>query len=168
VFEWIPGDVPDASPFRLEPDQQREAALLIRRFHDAASSFPGVGGAETVEHGDLGPHNTVFSRGRPVAIIDWDSSVVPGTRARDFAQAVWGFADLLEDEVDIAAQSGGLSVMCSAYGDITAEVVLDELQARFIRARADHRAHGRLRAVQAFDDVLLRLDRDRPDLLGGR
>lgn len=62
----------------------------------------------TVLHG-AGPHNTVFRDGCPVAIIDWDDGVGPGSRAVDFADAVWGFADVTSDSVPVGrAGAGGL------------------------------------------------------------
>jgi hypothetical protein len=53
--------------------------LLIRCFHEATAGSPLAGGAEIVCHNELGPHNTIFVDGRPVAFIDWDEAA-PGSR----------------------------------------------------------------------------------------
>src|SRR5580704_11632460 len=59
-------------------------ATLLRELHRASASFVPVapvwryhGGAgllpgQIVCHGDVGPHNTVYRDGEPVALIDWD------------------------------------------------------------------------------------------------
>ena len=104
--------MPGVPPYNLDDDQLVAAGRLVLRFHDAVAGTPLCRGAETVCHGDLGPHNTVFRDGRPVAIIDWDDDVGPGTRAVDFADAVWGFADLTSDSVPVASRRVGCRDVC--------------------------------------------------------
>lgn len=79
---------------------------LIRGFHDAAATFPWAGRewcfearqpVETVCHSDIGPSNTVFRDGLPVAFIDWDTAT-PGPRAWDLGLVAWRFAPFWRDE----------------------------------------------------------------------
>jgi phosphotransferase family enzyme len=96
VLTYIEGVVPSSSAWRrghatrlperaLDDHALIETARLIRSLHDAAADFrpvdlvwreydaPMVSG-EIVCHGDLGPHNTVYCEGWPVAFIDWDGA----------------------------------------------------------------------------------------------
>jgi aminoglycoside phosphotransferase (APT) family kinase protein len=81
-------------------------ARLIRSLHNAAVGFvpkavwrehayPLLPG-EIVSHGDLGPHNTVYRDGRPVAFIDWDSAR-PNEALLELGQAAWWFVPLADD-----------------------------------------------------------------------
>lgn len=80
LLTYVDGTVPGDPPYNLDDGQLRAAAGLVLRFHDAVAGTPLCHGAETVCHGDLGPHNTVFRDGLPVALIDWDDDVhVPST-----------------------------------------------------------------------------------------
>ncbi len=106
-------------------------------------------------HGDLGPHNTLFRGDQAVALINWDADLAPGRRAVDFAHAVWCFADLTEDTVPVAEQARRTRLMCAAYPGMTPRLVVDELIARFRRARDQHTAAGRVGAVELFDRLLV-------------
>jgi aminoglycoside phosphotransferase (APT) family kinase protein len=44
----------------------------------------------------VGPHNTVYRGGRPVAFIDWDFAA-PAPREWDIAYALWRFVPLYDD-----------------------------------------------------------------------
>jgi hypothetical protein len=80
------------------------AAKLIRKLHAASSGFrpastcyrfhpyPPTAG-EIVSHGDLGPWNTVYRNGVPVAFIDWDAAQ-PVNPLTDLADAAWTFVPL--------------------------------------------------------------------------
>lgn len=111
VLTFVAGSVPSDPPYDFDDAQLTAASLLVRRFHDAVAGTSLCQGAETVCHGDLGPHNTVFRDGVPVAIIDWDDCVGPGSRAVDFADAVWGFADVTNERVPVAEQARRIKVM---------------------------------------------------------
>jgi hypothetical protein len=130
LLTYIEGYVPPDPPYNLDDDQLIAAGDLVRRFHDAVAGTPLCGGKETVCHDDLGPHNTVFRDGRPVAIIDWDDDVGPGLRAVDFADAVWGFAELTSDSVPVAEQ-----------------------------ARRNHLAAGRTGPLAVFEGLIAWMDR---------
>jgi len=159
LLSYIEGSVPAEPPYNLDDEQLTAAGELVRRFHDAVAGTPFCGDAETVCHGDLGPHNTVFRDGRPVAIIDWDADVRPGSRAVDFADAVWGFADLTDDSVDVAEQARRVAVMCAAYPGVTPRIVVEELVAQFERARRNHSAAGRTGPLKVFEGLIAWMDR---------
>jgi hypothetical protein len=115
VLTFIDGDVamdPHWQPGhgnRLPPYARTEVALLgaaelIHKLHTAASGFqpaitsyrfhphPPTAG-EIISHGDLGPWNTVYRDGMPVAFIDWDSAQ-PADPLTDLAEAAWTFVPL--------------------------------------------------------------------------
>lgn len=168
VFTFIEGAVLEHAPYNLAEDQLTAAAVLIREFHDAAAGSSLCEGAETVCHGDLGPHNTVFHRGRPVALIDWDADVRPGRRSVDFADAVWSFTDLTNDDVAVAEQVRRVTVMCAAYPTMTPGRVVSELRDQFMRARSRHRAAQRLGPMAVFDGLLAWIARHGPLLTADR
>ena len=154
VLTFIEGDVPAGPPFGLSDAQLLSATDLIRDFHDAAASWAARGGGETVCHGDLGPHNTVFDGDVAVGLIDWDEDAAPGSRIVDFAHAVWCFADVTEATVPVSEQARKVALMCSAYPGMTPGGVVAEITARFHRAREQHAAAGRPRAVGVFDRLI--------------
>lgn len=160
LLSYVPGFVPHELPFNLSDTQLSAAGNLVLRFHDAVAGTSLCDGAETVCHGDLGPHNTVFRDGLPVAIIDWDDDVRPGSRAVDFADAVWGFADVTSDAVPLAEQARRVSIMCAAYPGMTADIVVRELRAQFARARHNHLFAGRTGPMQVFDSLIAWMDRN--------
>lgn len=166
VLEWIPGRAIVTSPFRLDEAQARSAARLVRAFHDASTRTTMGRGAEVVAHGDLGPHNLVFRGDEAVAIIDWDDGVGPGRRAVDFADAVWGCADIIDQLVPVERQRMLLEAMCDEYGLVAPATVLDELDAQFERARRTHHAAGRAEPARIFADMRRQLADTRPRLLG--
>lgn len=115
VLTYVEGDVavdPDWEPGRGHrlPAYARSdraltgAARLIRRLHDAAAGFrpavtdyrfhphpPRTG--EVVSHGDLGPWNTVYRDGVPVAFIDFDAAR-PIDPVTELAAAAWAYVPL--------------------------------------------------------------------------
>jgi len=168
ILTFIEGEVPDGDgPSLLSDSRIRSGAALIRAFHDATASSPLRADQEVVCHGDLGPHNTVFRGEEAVAIIDFDEDVGPGRRVDDFAQAVWGFADLTDRDVAVAEQARKTRLMCEVYGDITPTAVVEALTARFRRARDHHRAAGLSGAVRVFDDLLTWMARFGGQIAGG-
>jgi hypothetical protein len=115
VLTFIDGNVADDPKWhpgrghRLPPNARTETALrgaarLIRALHEASASFqPAVtsyrfrplapASGEIVSHGDLGPWNTVYRDGIPVAFIDWDATQ-PVRPLDDLAAAAWAFVPL--------------------------------------------------------------------------
>lgn len=159
LLTYVEGVVPNVPPYNLNDEQLIAAAKMVLEFHDAVAGTPLCRGAETVCHGDLGPHNTVFRGGRPVAIIDWDDDVGPGSRAVDFSDAVWSFADLTNDSVPVSEQARRVAVMCAIYPAMTPGIVVDELRAQFERACSNHTAAGRTGPIQVFEGLIAWLDR---------
>jgi hypothetical protein len=115
---FIPGDVTIDGP---PPGIYTEAALsgaatLLRTLHDATTNVVRAGpgspgnrepadwqyqvGAPTsgpvICHNDVGPYNTVYRVGVPIAFIDWDFAA-PGPREWDIAYALWRFVPLYDD-----------------------------------------------------------------------
>jgi Ser/Thr protein kinase RdoA (MazF antagonist) len=124
-LEFIPGDVFETAA-AVDDGALAEVGRLIRRCHDATvgwstpvdaqwRALPGApdrGGV--ICHNDLGPYNTVFRDGRPVAFIDWDYAA-PGPPAWDLAHAVWRFAPLGADADPIEAGRRA-RLLLDAYG----------------------------------------------------
>jgi aminoglycoside phosphotransferase (APT) family kinase protein len=159
VLTFIEGTVLGDPPHNLDDDQLRAAAELVRDFHDAVAGTALCEGAETVCHGDLGPHNTIFRAGRPIALIDWDADVRPGRRAVDFADAVWSFTDLTSGDVAVTEQARRVAVMCAAYPSMSPAVVVQELTAQFDRARTRHLLAQRPGPLAVFDHLRAWMDR---------
>jgi Phosphotransferase enzyme family len=105
----------------LPADTLTDAALvsvadLLRRYHQAASSFDPAGYSwprpvparfrtGLVSHNDVYPANLVFRDGRAVALIDFDLAG-PGSAAWDFAAAARSLVPL-QDEADVADSRRG-------------------------------------------------------------
>jgi len=101
---WQPGHGHRLPPYARTELSLRGAAELIRKLHRAAAGFqPAITSyrfdprpprpGEIVSHGDLGPWNTVYRDGIPVAFIDWDSAG-PIDPLADLAAAAWTFVPL--------------------------------------------------------------------------
>ena len=164
VLSYVPGEVVARSPVHLSDARLRSAARLIRGFHDATAGTTLPGDEEVVCHGDLGPHNIVFDGDAAVAIIDWDADVVAGLRLVDLAHAVWCCADVCEKQVETVEQARKLRLMCDAYGWEDPTAVVDEIAARFRRARDGHAAAGRATAVAIFERMTKWMERNGPAL----
>ncbi len=105
---WEPGHGHRLPPHARTEVALRAAAKLIRRLHRATTGFrpaitsyrfnpypPKTG--EIISHGDLGPWNTVYRDGKPVAFIDWDAAG-PIEPLTDLAEAAWTFVPLAPPE----------------------------------------------------------------------
>jgi hypothetical protein len=106
--------------------------LLVRKYHDAAATFPLAGRewqlearhpVETICHNDLAPSNVVFRAGVPAALIDWEAAA-PGPRAWDLGFAAWRWVPFWPEErcraaglpTGTAEQARRLSLLLGAYG----------------------------------------------------
>jgi hypothetical protein len=102
--QWQPGRGHRLPGYARTDAALRQAAGLIRRLHDAAAGFaprqtgyrlhphPPLPG-EIIVHGDLGPWNTVYRNGGPVAFIDFDGAR-PEAPLTDLGSAAWAFVPL--------------------------------------------------------------------------
>jgi Ser/Thr protein kinase RdoA (MazF antagonist) len=143
---WEPGHGHRLPPHARTDRALRAAAQLIGKLHSAAAGFapaltsyrfdprpPQPG--EVISHGDLGPWNTVYRDGLPVAFIDWDSAG-PVNPLADLAAAAWTFVPLAPSEQ--LAEAGfdplpdlpvRLRRFVDAYGLTERKAILPELQA---------------------------------------
>jgi hypothetical protein len=156
VLSYLDGDVPvdpgwepghgSRLPFYARTDLALcAAARLVRRLHLAAAGFrPSSTGyrfhphpprdGEIVSHGDLGPWNTVYRDGVPVAFIDWDAAQ-PIDPLTDLAGAAWAFvplapaAQLIESGFDpVPDLPARLRMFLDAYGLAGRKSILPALQ----------------------------------------
>lgn len=106
---WRPGR-PTPWPQYAQSEQALiTAGTLLGQLHRAAANFvprdaawkqhecPGLAPGEIVCHGDIGPHNTVYRDGVPVAFIDWET-IRPENPLVEFGTALWHFVPLGSDE----------------------------------------------------------------------
>jgi Phosphotransferase enzyme family len=154
ILEYVDGEVPTGPPYQLGDARLASAIRLVRRFHDTTAGTAWAAPHEVVCHGDLGPHNTVFRGDEAVRIVDWDDDVRGGDRVVDLAHAIWCYADLVEAAVPVEEQARRLELACVVYGGVTASQVVEELLARFRRARRDALAAGRDGGVRVFDRLV--------------
>lgn len=105
ILSFVKGYV-DPDPSDLDLERVFEVGHLIRRFHDAASTFTPPPGAlwnvaiapdreELICHHDLAPWNLVRTPTH-LTLIDWDGAG-PGSRLWDLAYAAHGFVPLSPD-----------------------------------------------------------------------
>jgi Phosphotransferase enzyme family len=197
VLTYIEGEVaadPDWQPgrgARLPGHARTDEALagvarLIRRLHRAAEGFvpqavgyrfrphpPGPG--QLVSHGDLGPWNTVYRDGVPVAFIDWDA-VAPVEPLVELAAAAWAFVPLAPPErlresgfTALPDLPGRLRIFLDAYGLTDRRAILPALQWCRLEeaARVAHAPVGPAAAAESLDhlaDELRWLQKARADL----
>ncbi|MEV7028127.1 aminoglycoside phosphotransferase family protein [Kitasatospora sp. NPDC093558] len=132
VFSYLDGEVGNY-PLSAAVRSERalvSAAALLRRYHDATSSWADgaregwqFGAMEPVEvlcHGDFASYNCVFRGEEAVGIIDFDAAR-PGPRAWDLAYALYRFAPVTHpDNHDgfggLAEQARRARAFLDAYG----------------------------------------------------
>ena len=147
ILTFIPGDVAVRLDEEPLPDYVRSDGTLTqlgrmtREFHDATLGFEPPPSAEwsylegaprhgeVICHNDLGPWNTVFRSGEPVAFIDWDGAA-PAPRIWDVAYAVYRFVPFVPDQICCSIlgwdeppdRLGRTEIFCNAYGIESDEV----------------------------------------------
>ena len=149
--EWQPGRGHLLPPFARTDDALERTGGMLRALHDASADFkptittyrfhphPPLPG-EVISHGDLGPWNTVYRGGLPIAFIDWDAAQ-PIAPLTDLAAAAWSFVPLasprqlaeagFEPLPDIARR---LRSFLDAYGLTDRHAILPELQRSILSA----------------------------------
>jgi Phosphotransferase enzyme family len=148
VLTWIEG-TPATMPWPAELLNLRgvrDLGLLLRRFHDAVASYQPPAKAEwwigerrvqpgeIVIHGDLGPWNTIWRDGQPVAFIDWDFAE-PAQPVADLAEMAFFVIPMRDDKHSVACGFGGpvdrrtrLWTLCDAYGFDDVSAVVDQVE----------------------------------------
>lgn len=124
----------------------RQAAALIRRFHDLGAELldndaARAVGIEVVCHNDLSPCNFVFRDDTPVAIIDFDACA-PGTRRHDLGCAAWLWLDIGNPDTAVEEQARRLTVFLDAYGPVDRDGLLTAMQVRQAMLIAEGRRRG--------------------------
>ena len=163
--QWQPGHGNRLPPYARTDLALRGAADLLRKRHSAATGFqpaitsyrfyphpPPAG--EIISHGDLGPWNTVYRDGMPVAFIDWDSAQ-PVDPLADLADAAWTFLPLAPPEQLIEAGfnplpdlPARLRMFVDAYGLTDRKAILPALERSKLAGTAD-------RPLNAVDAAML-------------
>lgn len=162
VFRFIEGDVP-IPPFpswAVTDEALRSIARLLRRYHEAASSFES-GGEEWADdladpargdflcHNDVCLENIVFRDGEAVGLLDFDFAA-PGRRLFDVAMTV-RMCGPVRDPDNVGVPIGDhdpihrLKVFCDAYvlGSHEASELVEalvstcETERRFVQRRAE-------------------------------
>ena len=165
VLSWIDGEapLPPYPAWAMTEEALAELGWLVRRFHEATSSFVPPAGAEwaldwadptaaaglpvtTICHNDLYPENVVFRSGRIVALIDF-AMAAPGRPLWDLAIAaeIWcPLGDPIRRDQHPADLDGitRFGVLARAYGlePGRAEELLDVLVEVRVKAIANIRA----------------------------
>jgi hypothetical protein len=128
VLTYIPGGTTD-HPSQRDAGAYGVGGQMLRELHDLTTGSVLAAGHECVIHGDPGPFNTIFQRGRPVAFIDWDSCR-PGRRLEDLAYMGWTWCVQSVGNVPIDQQAIHLRRLRDGYGPVEAAPLLDMMLAR--------------------------------------
>lgn len=134
VLSFVAGDaaIYPHPTWSLTDEALVSVAVLLRRYHDAVSTFdpaglpwprevPGPYRSTIVSHNDPNMDNVVFRDGRAVAFIDFDLAC-PGSRLWDFAATARLWTPLRND-ADIPDSRKGrvlprLRLLAEAYGPV--------------------------------------------------
>ncbi len=131
---WQPGHEHQLPGYAKTREALRASAVLLRQLHDAAAGFvpehtsyrfhphPPLPG-EIICHGDIGPWNTVYRDGLPVAFIDFDGAG-PAQPLTDLASAAWSFVPLAPWATGMGDR---LADFVTAYGLADPAVILPVL-----------------------------------------
>jgi hypothetical protein len=155
VLSWLDGEPADRPwPAVLRTGEGvTTLAEALRRFHDVVRGFdPGrdacwragcrpVASNEVVCHGDFGPWNSLWRSGRLVGIIDWDMAE-PGDPLMDVAFLALHLVPMRSHELPRPSgfvaeppRADRLALLCSTYGDVDPEQVIDAALAHHERDR---------------------------------
>jgi hypothetical protein len=87
VLDFIEGTISE-HPAERDERAYAEGARMLRLLHDTTAGSELAGNEDCVIHGDVGPFNTIFRDGMPVAFIDWDAAS-PASRYHDLGYFAW-------------------------------------------------------------------------------
>jgi hypothetical protein len=134
TLAYIEGESPQ--PHAWSDDGAAAIGALLRDLHRATATFTPPadavwlpwfgrdleGSPRLIGHCDTGPWNVLARRGRPVALIDWDTVGPVGLRW-ELAQAVWLNAQLHDDDVaervglpDLGTRARQARLILDGYG----------------------------------------------------
>lgn len=156
ILSYIEGRTLPGSGYKLSDDLLVKTAGLIRRLHDLTAGSSLALDHEIVAHHELGPHNTIFQDDQPVGIIDWDGAA-PGTRLRDFANAVWCYVDVGNQAWPAQEQARRIQLMCDAYGWDDPIALVNDIEADIQQALRNHEQAGREGAIRVFREEVSRM-----------
>jgi hypothetical protein len=156
ILSYIEGHTLPGSGYKLSDGLLVSTASLIRRLHDLTAGSALAQDHEIVAHHELGPHNTVFQNDQPVGIIDWDDAA-PGTRLRDFANAVWCYVDVGNRSWPAQEQARRIWLMCDTYGWDDPIAIINDIEADIQQALRNHEQAGRVGAIRVFREEVSRM-----------
>lgn len=115
MLSFIAGEVP-GDLGHYEDDVVMAAGRLLRKYHDATSSFSAIAeaGCEVACHNDWAPVNSVFRDGLPIAMIDFDT-VAPGMRLWDLGYSAFTWLDLGNPDYTGAEQIRRIELFSASY-----------------------------------------------------
>lgn len=144
-IEGTPSTRPWPASLRTD-DGLRRLGQLLRRFHDAVTSFDApddvewwtgarpIAPGEVIIHGDLGPWNILWRDDDPIAFIDWDFAE-PESPLLDLAELAFFTVPMRDDAHCLECgfdeppdRRRRLTVLCDAYGIDDRSAVLDEME----------------------------------------
>ena len=152
ILGYLEGQAWPDSGSRLSDDMLVQVAQIIRSYHNVTAGSTLAQSHEIVAHNELGPHNTIFHEHQVVGFIDWDDAA-PGTRLRDFANAVYNYVDVghwANQTADVQARR--IRLMCAAYGWDDPIAIVDDFEADLKQALRNHEQAGRTGAVRVFQE----------------
>jgi hypothetical protein len=149
ILSYIEGRTLPGSGYFLSDELLTQIASLIRRLHDVTAGTVLAQDHEIVAHNELGPHNTIFQNDRLVGLIDWDDAA-PGTRLRDFANAVWCYVDVSHRSWPASEQARRIQLMCTTYGWEDSIAIVNDIEADIQQALRNHEEAGRKGGVRVF------------------
>jgi hypothetical protein len=153
ILTYIEGKTLPGTGYKLSDEQLIAITKLILHLHDLTAGCSLKGQAEIVAHHDIGPHNIIFKGRIPIGLIDWDEAA-PGTRLRDFANAIWCCVDLSNRQWDTHEQARRMQLMCQAYGWNNPIVLVNDMEQDLSCALQNHQKAGRYKAVVIFQEEM--------------
>jgi aminoglycoside phosphotransferase (APT) family kinase protein len=142
ILEFVEGSA-GVEGAHFADEQLKQAAALLRRFHDATAESILAGSAETICHNDWSPANTIFRAGAPVAMIDFDMAA-PGSRLWDLAYSAMSWLNLASPQYHSAEQVRRLGMMIEGYGRFTRPALIEQIAARSAAVAAWAQEAGRI------------------------
>lgn len=174
LLTYIDGTVPAQSlprrrpPYNLDDEQLVAASNLVLRIHDAVAGTPLCRGEETSATVTWGRTTRSSATAGQSRSSTGTTTLGPGSRAVDFADAVWGFADVTSESVPVVELARRVAVMCATYPAMSPGIVVGELRAQFERARSNHLAAARSVPLEVFDGLIAWIDRHGPTIAAAR